>query len=74
MAQQSVLTTKTIRKWEITGQKLLLSGNEGIRDLVLVFFCCCCERLLSNCVNLNYNTWSRTKVMEKIGKGRIILK
>ena len=57
-----MLTTKTIPEWEITEQKWFPFENEGIRDLVHAF---CYERLLLNYVNLNYNTSSRNKVMEK---------
>ena len=49
IAQQSVLT-KNSCDWDKTEQEGFLSGNEGIRDLVLAAYC---ERLLPNYVNLN---------------------
>ena len=50
IAQQSVLTTKTIRDWEITAKYAIWY----LLFAVHVY-----------CVNLNYNTSSTTKLMEK---------
>ena len=63
-AQHSALT-KNIRDWDITAIRFP-SSSEGIRNVVLAP---CCERLLSNYLDFNCSTSSRTMAIKKIGRG-----